>query len=114
MGRTTTSFGGRLRQKRLERGLNQKAIAEAVGVTNAAVSKWESNGGTAISAVVALKLSQHLNVNPFWLVLGLGGPHDKVEIPELSKPVEDLARKIDQLPAARRDAIRRLLNTMHA
>ena len=107
------SFGVRLRLKRLEKGLNQKVLAEAVGVTNAAVSKWESNGGTAISAVVALKLSQRLNVNPFWLVLGQGGPNDKVEIPELSKPAEDLARKIDLLPSAKRDAIRRLLNTMH-
>ncbi len=107
------SFGIRLRRKRLEKGLNQKALAEAVGVTNAAVSKWESNGATAISAVVALKLSQRLNVNPFWLVLGQGGANDKVEIPELSKPAEDLARKIDRLPSPKRDAIQRLLNTMH-
>ncbi len=114
MGKIMGSFGARLRQKRLEKGLNQKALAETVGVTNAAVSKWESNGGTAISAVVALKLSQRLNVNPFWLVMGQGGPNDKVEVPELSKPAKDLARKIDLLPSPKRDAIQRLLNTMHS
>lgn len=109
-----SSFGARLRAKRLEQSLNQKTLAEAVGVTNAAVSKWESNGATAISAVVALKLSQRLNVNPFWLVFGHGGPTDKIEVPDLSKRAQELARKIDRLPDPKRDAVHRLLNTMHS
>jgi transcriptional regulator with XRE-family HTH domain len=105
----TGSIGSRLRRRRIERGLNQKAVAEAVGVTNAAVSKWESNGGQSISAIVALKVSELLNVNPFWLIYGTGDPNDKIEMPDLSESARDIARRIDRLPGHVRDALGKLL-----
>ena len=49
-----SSIGQRMKHKRIERGLSQKDIANVAGVTNAAVSKWESNGGDSMSAIVAL------------------------------------------------------------
>lgn len=35
-------FSENLKQMRMERGLSQKQLAEAVGVTQQCVSKWES------------------------------------------------------------------------
>lgn len=96
----------------MEKGLNQKVVAEAAGVTNAAVSKWESNGGQSISAIVALKLSELLNVNPFWLIFGKGHPNDKIEMPEVSKNTQALAVRIEQLPDPVRDALGRFLLTL--
>lgn len=107
------SIGSRLRERRIERGLNQKAVAEAAGVTNAAVSKWESNGGQAMSAVVALRLAEQLNVNPFWLVFGKGRPNEKLEIHDISQSAQELARKLDRVPQAARDAINILLEALH-
>ena len=108
-----TSIGSRLRKQRIRHGLNQQAVAKVAGVTNAAVSKWESNGGHAMSAIVALRLSEQLKVNPFWLVFGKGQPTDKIEIPDISRASQDLARKIDRLPQRVRDAIDRLLEAIH-
>jgi transcriptional regulator with XRE-family HTH domain len=93
-----TNIGERLKDKRIARGWNQRQIADIAGVTNAAVSKWESNGGASISAIVALKLAQKLNVNPFWLIFGQGEANDKVHVPDLSDNAQQLARRIDQLP----------------
>jgi transcriptional regulator with XRE-family HTH domain len=108
-----SNFGTRLKAKRLAQSLTQKTLADALGVTGAAVCKWESNGGTAISAVAVLKLSQRLNVNPFWLMFGQGGPTDKIEVPEFSKLARKLMRKIDRLPKRERDAVDQLLKILH-
>ena len=109
-----STIGKRLKRRRVEQGLNQKAIADAAGVTNAAVSKWESNGGQSMSAIVALKVSAALNVNPFWLIFGEGHPSDKIEIPEFSEKAQELARRIDRLPGHICDAISGLLAAIHA
>lgn len=91
------NIGARLKSRRLERGLNQKVVASVAGVTNAAVSKWEKSGGESMSAIVALKLSQELGVNPFWLVLGEGRPTDAVTAPDVGDTAMELARGIDGL-----------------
>jgi len=83
----------------MELGLNQKTVASIAGVTNAAVSKWETNGGESMSALVAMRLAQYLNVNPFWLILGEGEPVDKLEVPEFTDSVRELAGRIERLPS---------------
>ena len=108
------SIGNRLKTRRLEQGLNQKIVADVAGVTNAAVSKWETNGGESMSAVVALRLSRHLNVNPFWLIFGQGQPTDEVHVPDISTEAQELARRIDQLPEDLRAALGRLLVAVRA
>jgi transcriptional regulator with XRE-family HTH domain len=62
--------GYRLKHRRIELGLKQIMVADVAGVTNAAVSKWETNGGESMSAIVALRLMRFLNVNPFWQIFG--------------------------------------------
>lgn len=107
-----SSIGDRLKRRRLERGLNQKVVANVAGVTNAAVSKWEKSGGESMSAVVALRLSQELGVNPFWLVLGEGEPATKVEVKDISETALDLARQVDGLPDEILAAIRTLVTAL--
>ncbi len=111
---TTSGIGKRLKRRRVEQGLSQKVIAEAAGVTNAAVSKWESNGGHAMSAIVALKVSKILEVSPFWLIFGVGGANDRIEAPDLSDSARELARMIDRLPQQVRDALHRLVTAIHS
>ncbi|MDH3510017.1 MAG: helix-turn-helix domain-containing protein [Gammaproteobacteria bacterium] len=107
-----SSIGERMKHKRIERGLSQKHIADIAGVTNAAVSKWEANGGDSMSAVVALRISRHLKVNPFWLIRGEGEPTDTLHVPDISAEAQQLARKIDNLPAGFCDALHRLLTVI--
>lgn len=107
-----TNIGARLKSRRIEFGLNQKMLADVAGVTNAAVSKWETNGGQSMSAVVAMRLSQHLNVNPFWLIFGHGEPTDALQVPDISEEAQTLARKIDRLPERMRVAVRGLLTAL--
>ena len=107
------TIGTRLRATRIEHGFSQKSVADSAGVTNAAVSKWESNGGEAMSAVVALRVAQYLNVNPFWLIFGSGEPTDKIEIPEISESAQEMARRIDHLPRPIGDAIEGLLRAIN-
>jgi transcriptional regulator with XRE-family HTH domain len=106
------SIGERMKQKRVERGLSQKHIASVAGVTNAAVSKWEANGGESMSAVVALRIARHLRVNPFWLIHGDGEPTDVVHVPDISAEAQQLARKIDNLPDGVCEALQRLLTVI--
>jgi len=108
------SIGMRLKNSRQDRGLNQKGVAEVAGVTNAAVSKWETNGGESMSAVVAMRLAEHLNVNPYWLILGKGNPTDKVEVPDITTEAQDLARLIDRMPGDVRHALLKLLSAIHS
>lgn len=36
------SYGNNIRRIRIERGLSQEELAQAVGVTGSAISRWES------------------------------------------------------------------------
>ncbi|MBT8442424.1 MAG: helix-turn-helix domain-containing protein, partial [Gammaproteobacteria bacterium] len=99
-----STIGSRLRDKRRERGLNQKEIARAAEVTNAAVSKWETNGGNSMSAIVALNLADKLNVNPYWLIQGRGEPNERIHVPDISAEARDIASHVDRLPQDMRTA----------
>lgn len=107
-----SSIGERMKRKRIERGLSQKHIAGIAGVTNAAVSKWEANGGESMSAIVALRIARYLKVNPFWLIHDEGEPTDTVNVPDISVGAQQLARKIDDLPDGVRDALHRLITVI--
>jgi len=58
----------RLQQIRLERGMTQGEVAEIVGVTQAAVSRWEDPENTTIpSAAEIAELGQFFGVAADWL-----------------------------------------------
>ncbi|MBQ4159949.1 MAG: helix-turn-helix transcriptional regulator [Clostridia bacterium] len=59
----------RLRALRTERGISQNALAQAVGVTRAAVNAWETGRGYP-NAYCLVQLSRYLNTTSDYL-LGL-------------------------------------------
>lgn len=50
-------IGKRIQRLRRERSLTQEQLAAALGVTSAAVSKWETNAAIPDVAIVALRTS---------------------------------------------------------
>lgn len=61
--------GNMIRSLRMERGLSQRQLAEAVGVTDKAVSKWE-NGRGAPDITLVNALSEALGVSAECLLKG--------------------------------------------
>ncbi|MCB1619587.1 MAG: helix-turn-helix domain-containing protein [Thiothrix sp.] len=64
-------IGSRIRQRRKELKLTQKELARRVGVTDAAVSNWES-GKNELSGDSLVLVSAELLVSPVWLQTGKG------------------------------------------
>ena len=107
-----SSIGSRLRQKRIELGLTQKTVAAAAGVSKAAISKWETNGGKAMSAVAALRISRAINVNPFWLIFGEVGASDDMGHHNPASDIHQTAIQIAHLPATLRQAVNDLIRAI--
>ena len=60
-------FAERLKELRLERNLSQKALADAIGVSDIAVSRWESK--TRIPNIEILKLiAEYFGVSSDYLI----------------------------------------------
>lgn len=64
------TFANRLRFARQQRKLSQTALARACGLSQGAISSYET--GERKSAKEIFKLAQVLQVNPSWLSLGSG------------------------------------------
>ena len=60
-------MGRRWRQRRRELDLTQVEVAEAIGVTQSALSQYEK-GRTEPKATVAIKASRLLDVDLLWLM----------------------------------------------
>lgn len=63
-------FSDRLRQARKQRNLSQAALARASGLSQGAISSYET--GTRKSTTGIIQLAQALAVNPIWLITGAG------------------------------------------
>lgn len=67
--RPTWTLGDRLRKARVQAGLSRDTLAEHLGVTIAAISKWEV-GTREPSVTVVRKWSQATETELVWLVEG--------------------------------------------
>ena len=63
----------RVNQIMAQRGLKASEIADATGITRPVMSRYLANR-SGISAENLIKLSQHLNVSPDWLLNGSDAP----------------------------------------
>ena len=61
----------RIKEKRIERGLSQKALASKIGISDAAVSKIESGTNNPSDRTIKL-IADVLNVPESWLRTGEG------------------------------------------
>ena len=68
--------GGLIRALRVQKGLTQKALAEAVGVGNKAVSKWERGLGCPDVSLLP-ELSRVLGIRLETLLSGNLNPNDQ-------------------------------------
>ncbi len=80
-------LGQKIRELRRRDGRTQEALAEAIGVTSQAVSRWESNGGYPDMEMVP-SIANYFGVS----IDELFGYNN-----ERSKKIDELAMKIDQM-----------------
>lgn len=64
------TMGERIRQLRDARSLTQEALGERLGVSRAAVSKWELGGTRDIRLSTFLALCREFDTTPDYLVFG--------------------------------------------
>ena len=67
----------RIKEKRIERGLSQKALASMIGISDAAVSKIESGTNNPSDRTIKL-IADSLNVSENWLRTGEGSSELRV------------------------------------
>ena len=68
----------RIRSARLERGMSPSGLAKAVGVTSAAVSRWEKGQVKNLRMEHLFSIANLLQVDPEWLATGRGNKHKPV------------------------------------
>ncbi|MGB6242254.1 MAG: helix-turn-helix transcriptional regulator [Castellaniella sp.] len=82
------TFGERLRQTRIKRGLSQAQLAHACGLSQSAISSYEN--GSRQSPKKLLNLAQTLSVDIYWLSRGEGtaepAPSDLATMHEHAAP----------------------------
>ena len=67
-----TTMYERIKKRREELGLEQKDIANIIGISKSAVSQWESGAVKGIRPEHLLKLVEILQTTPEWIVSGKG------------------------------------------
>jgi len=67
-------MGRRLRRARKAKGLTQKQLAHACGVTKQSVSRWEC-GAKNMRSVHLFCVARTLGYNSEWIALGTGDPY---------------------------------------
>lgn len=75
------TFGEKLKQARKNKGLSQAELARRVGISRAAISRYESGERTQISAPILISMAKYLGVNPLYL--------DGIEDDPAEKPLEE-------------------------
>ena len=68
------SLGTRVKQQRIAHNLSQAQFGEKIGLTQASVSRIESDSFASSEAL--LDIARTLKVSPFWLQTGKGEPDD--------------------------------------
>ncbi|MBT4328477.1 MAG: helix-turn-helix transcriptional regulator [Gammaproteobacteria bacterium] len=80
----------RIRKSRIEHGISSSELARAVGVTSAAVSRWENGLVKNLKMEHLFTIARLLNLNPEWLATGRGResaqPDNTVGIHEETTP----------------------------
>lgn len=106
-------MGPFIRQLRKERGMTQRELAAALGVTDKAVSKWEL--GTSLPDVaLLLPLSERLGVSATELLAGVRAPEAPPQTPATAAPQDtagDLLSYAQRTASQRREKLRLWLFT---
>lgn len=91
-----------IRDRRLELGLTMKEVADAVGVTEATVSRWESGDIANMRRSRIINLARVLKISPLE-ILDLPAENKQPPVVEgLSEEALMIARIVDRLPPEHR------------
>jgi transcriptional regulator with XRE-family HTH domain len=75
MDRITPTLAERIAARRRELGLRQEDLANAAGVSTAAVSQWEKGHTKNLRLEHLFVIADKLKVQPRWLALGQGAKY---------------------------------------
>jgi transcriptional regulator with XRE-family HTH domain len=103
----TYNRGERLRELREARGMSLAAVGAEVGVTKAAVSKWERNKSPEISLEVFFKLADLYEIDPRDLAIGKKSASSALPMRRLA-----LIQAYGRLPDEMRAHIRALIEAL--
>lgn len=95
------SVGDRLRKAREVMGLSQSEFAQATGVSQRSVSRYESLEDAAeIRRPVLLAWAFATGVSMDWLLTGSAGPHGSDGLPHLDSNQKPFGMRLGLAPAA--------------
>lgn len=77
-GNHNMSFGNNLREVRKQRGITQEELAERLGVSRQAISKWESDSGYPETEKL-IAISRELNISLDYLLNDVSNTEEKQE-----------------------------------
>lgn len=83
-------IGSILKKEREKQNLSQQEVAEYVGVTKSAVSRWENGEVSNIGRTKIKKMAEILNISPVTIVLGDAFPKDPYLTEQIEKGAIDL------------------------
>jgi transcriptional regulator with XRE-family HTH domain len=95
------TLGSRIKWVREREGISQQMLADAVGVSRAAVSQWENGQTKGLRPENLIAVAEQLNSGIRWLVLGDDRP------PPDPLPGDPHAGELDQLLSTLRLAYRK-------
>lgn len=88
--REKLGFGDRLRRRREDMSLTQTDVANALGLTRAAIAQWESHS-TSPTVLAIRNLARVLEVKPEWLLFGI---ESRVEVQYKPVPGQTLVTEV--------------------
>ena len=98
-----------IKNRRLELGLTMKEVANAVGVSEATVSRWENGDIAEMKRSRIYNLSKVLKISPVKIVCDEDKYPAPIEESGISEMDLKLLHAIQSLPADRKEALLRLL-----
>lgn len=104
--------GQRIARLRIANNMTQPALAEKLGVTKGAVSKWEGTAAPDISLGVFFKLADEFHIDPRELALGV--PLKASKSTDIPPHRVGLIQKYGSLPKELRLTIRALIESLAA
>ena len=96
-------FGMRLKEARRAAGVTQQQLADAIGLSNAAISKMEAGLTEAVLAPNLFAVADFLRVDARWLATGEGDPQRRQDA---------LGQELSSLPADQQLAVRAIIQSM--
>lgn len=103
------SISERLKYALELRGMSAAELSRKLGVSKASVSLWLSSATKDLTATNALNAAKLLNVDPYWLVFGTGGPEAK-----LSSQEQNILGTIRRLDPESKELAEKLISKISA